>query len=36
MDVREMEWGGMYWIYLAKDRDQLRVLVSTEINFQVL
>jgi hypothetical protein len=22
MDLREIEWGGMDWVYLAKDRDQ--------------
>jgi hypothetical protein len=22
MDLREIEWGGMEWIYLAQDKDQ--------------
>jgi hypothetical protein len=25
MDLREIGWGGMNWIYLAQDRDQWRV-----------
>jgi hypothetical protein len=29
MDVREIGWGGMVWIDLAKDRDQWRALVNT-------
>jgi hypothetical protein len=29
MDFREIEWGGMDWIYLAQDRDQWRALVNT-------
>jgi hypothetical protein len=33
MDLREMEWDGMNWIDLAKDRDHWRALVNTVINF---
>jgi hypothetical protein len=29
IDLREMGWGGMDWIYLAKDRNQWRALVNT-------
>jgi hypothetical protein len=29
MDLREIEWDGMDWIYLAQDRDQWRTLVNT-------
>jgi hypothetical protein len=29
MDLREIEWDGMDWIYLAQDRDQWRALVNT-------
>jgi hypothetical protein len=29
MDLREIGWGGMDWIYLAQDRDQWRALVNT-------
>jgi hypothetical protein len=35
MDVREIEWGGMDWIYMAQDRDQWRVLMNMAINFLV-
>jgi hypothetical protein len=29
-------WEGAYWIHLVQDRDQLRVLVNTVMNFRVL
>jgi hypothetical protein len=29
MDLREIGWGDMDWIYLAQDRDQWRALVRT-------
>jgi hypothetical protein len=35
MDVREIKWGGMDWIYLAQDRDQWKVPVSTLMNLRV-
>jgi hypothetical protein len=35
IDVREIGWGGMDWIYLAEDRDQWRALVNTVMNLQV-
>jgi hypothetical protein len=34
-DLREIGWDGMDWIDLAEDRDQWRVVVNTELNFQV-
>jgi hypothetical protein len=34
MDLREMGWGGIDWIYLAQDRDQWRVLVNRVMNLQ--
>jgi hypothetical protein len=36
MDLREIGWEGVYWIYLAQDRDQWRALVDTVMNFPVL
>jgi hypothetical protein len=33
MDLREIGWGGMEWIHLAQDRDQLRTLVNMVMNF---
>jgi hypothetical protein len=33
MALREIGWGGMDWIDLAKDRDQWRALVNTVMNF---
>jgi hypothetical protein len=35
MDFRETGWGSMDWIHLAQDRDQLRALVNTAMNFRV-
>jgi hypothetical protein len=35
MDLREIGWGGMDWIDLAQDRDQLKALVNTVMNFWV-
>jgi hypothetical protein len=32
MNVREIGWGGMDWIELARYRDQWRALVNTVIN----
>jgi hypothetical protein len=33
MDLREIEWEDVDWIRLAQDRDQLRAVVDTVINF---
>jgi hypothetical protein len=35
MDLREIGWGGMDWIDLAQNKDQLRALVNTVMNFRV-
>jgi hypothetical protein len=35
MDLREIGWGGMYWIDLAQDRDRWRALVNTIMKFRV-
>jgi hypothetical protein len=35
MDLKEIGWGGMDWISLAKDRDQCRALVNTVTNLRV-
>jgi hypothetical protein len=35
MDLREIVWGGMNWIYLAQVRDQWRGLVNTVMNLRV-
>jgi hypothetical protein len=35
MDVREIEWEGVYRIYLAQDRDQWWALVNTVMNLRV-
>jgi hypothetical protein len=35
IDLREIGWDGMDWIYLAQDRDQWRTLVNTVINLPV-
>jgi hypothetical protein len=35
MDLREIGWEGMDWIYVAQDRDQWTALVNTVMNLQV-
>jgi hypothetical protein len=36
MDVREVQWEGMEWMHLAKDRVQWWALVKMVLNIQVL
>jgi hypothetical protein len=33
VNLREIGWDNMDWIDLARDRDQCRALVNTEMNF---
>jgi hypothetical protein len=35
MDLREIGWDVMDWIYLAQDGDQCRALVNTVMNLRV-
>jgi hypothetical protein len=35
MDLREIEWDGVDWIYLAQDRDQWRAVVNMVMNLRV-
>jgi hypothetical protein len=35
MDLRDIGWDGMYWIDLAKDREQWRALVNMVLNLRV-
>jgi hypothetical protein len=35
VDLREIEWGGLDWIDLARDRDQWGGLVNTVMNIRV-
>jgi hypothetical protein len=35
MDLREIGWDGMEWIYLAQDRGEWRALVNTVMNLGV-
>jgi hypothetical protein len=35
LDLRMKDWGGMEWIDLAQDRDQLRALVNRVMNLRV-
>jgi hypothetical protein len=36
MDLREIRWGGLHWIYLALNRGQWKVIVNTVVNIPVL
>jgi hypothetical protein len=35
MGLREIGWGGMDWIDLARDRDQWKALMNTVMNLRV-
>jgi hypothetical protein len=35
IDLREIGWDEVYWIYMAQGRDQWRALVNTIWNFRV-
>jgi hypothetical protein len=35
MDLKEIGWGGIYWIDLNQDRDHLRALANTVMNLRV-
>jgi hypothetical protein len=35
MDLREIEWNGVDWIYIVQDKDQWRALVNKVLNFRV-
>jgi hypothetical protein len=35
MNLREIGWEGVDWMYLAQDRDQWQALVTTVMDFQV-
>jgi hypothetical protein len=36
MDLREIGWGGVEWIHLARDRDRWRAVVSAVMNLGIL
>jgi hypothetical protein len=36
IDLREIGWNDMDWIYLSQDRDQGRALVNTAMRSQVI
>jgi hypothetical protein len=35
MDLREIGWGGIHWVDLAQDMDQMRALVNMVMNLRV-
>jgi hypothetical protein len=35
MDLREIGWDGVNWMYMAQDRDQWRAHVNTILNLRV-
>jgi hypothetical protein len=35
VNLREVEWGSMEWIYLAQDKDRWRAIAKAVINLQV-
>ena len=35
MDLQEVEWGGMDWIVVSQDRDEVWVLMKVVMNLQV-
>ena len=34
IDLKEIAWDGVHWIYLAQDRDKLRDVVKTAMKFR--
>jgi hypothetical protein len=36
MDLREIGWGSVEWIHLARDRDRWRAVVNAVMNLRVL
>ena len=36
MDLHEVGWGSMDWVYLAQEVDKWRALVNAEMNLRVL
>jgi hypothetical protein len=35
MDLGEIGWGGVEWIFLGEDRDKWRALVNAALNLRV-
>jgi hypothetical protein len=35
IDLREIGWEGIDWMYMAQDRDQWQALVNTVMNLQI-